>query len=309
MVVIIEPVVCIVKKTAEVVFIDFVGVYMKFHIGQVKEDLFILFDGLWVNIEVVGDMGIAHRGIDNRNTESGIFNTDCTVDGEGKVDAILDYPMVAGLSRQECEFRKLSDESLDDFSIFRQEIRVCFYVPIVVGFFGDFTKEDKPFVWFRKKVYAVRMRTIKETVCGNENLYPRALGKNPFITFFGVGGFSGIDHVNTDFARESLIESLLCSLETIGFFTATQLAEDLWIVEEIIVCPVVMSIGDIVQGLCVYLIDRDLSADSEAQNNGIPVINAVTDDNGLDIVGIKIVTPVNVIGEGLLERVHKAGVV
>ncbi len=161
----------------------------------------------------------------------------------------------------------------------------------------------------REEVYAVRMWTVKKAVRGNENLYSRALSKDPFIPFLGVGRFGGIDHIDADFTRESLVESLFCGLKTLDFFALAQFAEELRVVEKIVVRPVVVGVGDIVQGLRVYLIDRNLSANSEAQDDSIPVINAVTDDNRLDIVGIEIIAPVNVIGKGALERVHKARVV
>ena len=109
--------------------------------------------------------------------------------------------MVAGLCRQESEFRKSFDEFLDGFDITWQEIRVCFYVPIVIGFFGDFSKEGKPLVGVREKVNAIRMRGIKKTVRGDENFCSGAFGKNPFILFPGVGGFGGIDHIDADFTR------------------------------------------------------------------------------------------------------------
>ena len=126
--------------------------------------------------------------------------------------------MVAGPCRQESEFRKSFDEFLDGFDITGQEIRMCFYVPIVVGFFRDFPEEGKPLVGVREKVYAVRMRRIKKAVCGNENLYSRALGKDPFILFFGVGGFGGIDHIDTNFARQSSVESPFCGSGYRRFF-------------------------------------------------------------------------------------------
>jgi len=153
------------------------------------------------------------------------------------------------------------------------------------------------------------MRTIKKAVCGNENLYSRALGKDLFILFLGVGGFGGVDYVDTDFARESLVESLFCGLETVDFFAVAQLAEDLRVVEELVICAVVVGVGDIVQGLCVYLVDRDLSADGEAQDDSVPMINTVTDDNRFDVVGIKIIAPVNIIGKGVLERILESRVV
>ncbi len=134
-VVVIEPVVGVAEEATEIVLIDLVDIYVEFQVGQVEEDLLILLDGPGMNIEVVSDMRVARRGIDNRNTESSIFNADCTVNGEGEVDAVFDYPMVAGLRRQKSEFRKSLDESLDDFDIAGQEIGVCFYVPIVVGSF------------------------------------------------------------------------------------------------------------------------------------------------------------------------------
>jgi len=59
-VVIVEPIVGIVEETTEVVLINMVDVYVEFQVRQVEEDLLILFDGLGVNIEVVGDAGVAH---------------------------------------------------------------------------------------------------------------------------------------------------------------------------------------------------------------------------------------------------------
>jgi len=70
-----------------------------------------------------------------------------------------------------------------------------------------------------------------------------------------------------------------------------------------------VSVGNIVQGLCVYLVDRDLSADGEAQDDGAPMINTVTDNNSFDVVGIEVIAPVNVIGEGVLERTYEARVI
>jgi len=59
-VVIVEPVVCIVEEAAEVALINLVDVYVEFQVWQVKEDLLILFDGHGMNIEVVGNVGVAH---------------------------------------------------------------------------------------------------------------------------------------------------------------------------------------------------------------------------------------------------------
>ena len=59
-VVIVEPVVSVVEEAAEVVLINLVDVYVEFQVGQVKEDLLILLDGPGVNIEVVGNVRIAH---------------------------------------------------------------------------------------------------------------------------------------------------------------------------------------------------------------------------------------------------------
>ena len=81
------------------------------------------------------------------------------------------------------------------------------------------------------------------------------------------------------------------------------------VVEEIVVCAVVVGIGNIVKGLRAYLIDGDLSAYGEAQDDGVPMINTVTNDNRLDVVGIKIIPPVNIITNRVPERILEARVV
>ena len=60
MIVVVEPVVGVVEETAEVVLINLVDVYVEFQVGQTKKNLPILFNGPGMNMEVVGNVGVAH---------------------------------------------------------------------------------------------------------------------------------------------------------------------------------------------------------------------------------------------------------